>query len=499
MKYSLDAAQMKLIDDFSINSIGIPSIVLMERAALAVANQIRERYPDRKAAAVCGSGNNGADALCCVRILHEWGYDTAVYFAADLSRSTEQLKLQKEIADNLGIKTVTLDELSAYDVIVDGIFGIGLSREITGELKSVIDAVNALKDAGKIIFSVDVPSGISSQNGAVLGSAVRADYTVTFGYMKNGLLVNPGAAYAGRVVVCDCGFALKALDEVGDLNFYYEKSDIQRLPKRKQDSNKGTYGKVLVIAGSSDMCGAAYFAAKAAYRMGAGLVRILTSKDNREPLKKLIPEAVLSFYDDMGAQDIKKQVDSFDYIVMGPGLSTSERAKQLVIDVLDAVDEKNTVRKTKLLLDADALNILAANGLVCRVKGSVITPHMGEMSRLSGCPVDELKADIIGAAKAFAQKYKCICVLKDARSVVSDGRQNYINVSGNSGMSTAGSGDVLTGIIAGAFANGMDTFEGAVLGTYIHGCAGDAAASELGEYFMKADDIAEHIKNVICL
>ena len=346
------------------------------------------------------------------------------------------------------------------------------------------------------MVSVDIPSGVSADNGKVLGIAVKADYTVTFGYLKTGLILYPGSDCAGEVFVAECGFAPLAVEKVDDGKFIYEKEDLKKLPPRKKDSNKGTYGKILVIAGSDNMSGAAYFSAKAAYRCGAGLVRILTTKSNREALQKLLPEAVLGFYDDISLKELEKHIQWADGIVVGPGLSTDEMAAKLLYEVMDCLKDCDRASK-KVILDADALNILAKDGRVKEVYGCVITPHLGEMSRLIRKEIKDIKENIIEEAKIFAKAFGCVCVLKDARTIVSDGEKVYVNVSGNSGMATAGSGDVLTGIIAGMFANGMDVFGGAVLGTYIHGCAGDAARAELGEYFMKADDIADFIKNVI--
>lgn len=494
MKYLLDGDQMKEIDRFSIKEAGIPSVVLMERAALAVCEEVRKHFdPDNKVLCVCGNGNNGADAAACARILAGWNHEAAVCLVGDMEKATEEMKLQMKINENLGIKTVTLDRVSDYDVIIDGIFGIGLSREVTGKYADVIRSMN---EAAGSRVSVDIPSGISAANGRVLGCAVKADYTVTFGYLKTGLVLYPGNEYAGKITVSDCGFAPAAIEHVGQKKFIYEPEDIGRLPQRKRDSNKGTYGKILVIAGSKNMCGAAYFSAKAAYRCGAGLVRILTSVDNREALLKLLPEAVLSFYDDMGRETLKEQITWADTIVAGPGLSTDEKAAKLLYDVLEIFEESKQEKK-KVLLDADALNILSRDNRQDKVRGCVITPHLGEMSRLTHKEIPDIKENIMKEAEEFARHYGCVCVLKDARTVVSDGQQVYVNMSGNSGMATAGSGDVLTGIIAGMYANGMELFEGAALGVYIHGCAGDAAKERLGEYFMKADDIADNIKNVI--
>lgn len=491
MQYILDGNQMKEIDRYSIGEAGIPSLVLMERAALCVCAAVQQNFTGRyKVLSVCGNGNNGADAAACARILSESGYETAVCFVDNMEHATEELRIQLSILQKLSVPVVTMDEIADYDIIIDGIFGIGLSREVTGRYRQAIDRINT---AGKTVVAVDIPSGVDATDGRILGTAVRADYTVTFGYLKTGMLLYPGNICCGSINVVNCGFAGKAIDLIPDKKFIYEKSDLEKLPERTPDSNKGTYGKVLIIAGSGSMSGAAYFSAKAAYRTGAGLVRVMTAKSNKEVIQTLLPEAVLSFYDEISTEELGKSLVWADVIVIGPGLSMAELQTRILYETLEFLPGK----EKKVLLDADALNIIARDNRRELLKNCIITPHLGEMARLCGTETGKIKEQIIETASAFSKKYDCVCVLKDARSVVSDGKQIYLNVSGNSGMSTAGSGDVLTGIIAGMLAGGMDLFEGAVLGTYIHGLAGDSAREQLGERFMKADDIADSIKNII--
>ncbi len=491
MQYLLDGKQMKEIDRFSIEEAGIPSLVLMERAALGVCEVIRQHFTNKyKVLSVCGSGNNGADAAACARILSEYGYETAVCLVGNMEHATEELKTQLAILEKLSVLVVTMDEIADYDIIIDGIFGIGLSREVTGEYQRIIDRINS---AGKTVAAVDIPSGVDAATGRILGTAVKADYTVTFGYLKTGMLLYPGSICCGEICVENCGFAGKAIDTIPNKKFIYDKSDLKRLPARTPDSNKGTYGRILVIAGSDNMSGAAYFSAKAAYRTGAGLVRVMTAKSNKTVIQTLLPEAVLSFYDEISTQELKENLNQAAVVVIGPGLSTGELQSHILYETLTFLSDKDK----KVLLDADALNIIARDNRQELLKNCIITPHLGEMARLCQMRTDEIKGRLIETAETFAGKHCCICVLKDARSVVSDGNEVYLNVSGNSGMSTAGSGDVLTGIIAGMLAGGMDLFEGAVLGTYIHGLAGDSAKERFGERFMKADDIADSIKNII--
>lgn len=494
MQYILDGNEMKEIDRYSIEEVGIPSLVLMERAALGVCDVIKKNFKSgSRVLAVCGNGNNGADAAACARILAQAGYETAVCPVGDRTHTTKESDRQFAILQKLSVPVVTMDEIGDYDIIIDGIFGIGLSRETGGEYRQVIERIN---ETSVPVVAVDIPSGVDASRGRILGTAVKADYTVTFGYLKTGMVLYPGSLYCGEITVADCGFAEKALELLKDKKFVYDREDLNRLPVRHPDSNKGTYGKVLVLAGSRNMSGAAYFSAEAAYRMGAGLVRIMTASSNREVLQNLLPEAVLSFYDEIGREELKEIIGQSNVMIMGPGLSTGDGAGRILYDAAEVLSEE-TMAVKKLVLDADALNMIARDNRQDLLRNCIITPHLGEMARLTGMEISEIREDLIMTAKSFSQKYGCICVMKDARTVVTDGDRVYLNVSGNSGMSTAGSGDVLTGIIGGLLAGGMDLFEGAALGTYIHGLAGDSAKESLGEYFMKAGDIAAAIKNVI--
>ncbi len=286
--------------------------------------------------------------------------------------------------------------------------------------------------------------------------------------------------------------------------FSYRPSDLSRIPPRSQDSHKGTYGRVLVVGGSVCMSGAAYFSAKAAYRTGVGLVRILTHKDNRVILQTQLPEAILSVYGDEVEKEKETILDAVawaDVIVIGVGLGKSEEAKRLLRTVLCAAD-------VPLVIDADALNLMAANGELWESVTApvIVTPHPLEMARLCHMDVSVIERDRFTAAINFSEKYALICVLKGHQTIVSDGTEArglgdkhtlYLNRSGNSGMATGGSGDVLTGIIAALIAQKMPPFEAAALGVYIHGLAGDAAAEALGEYSLMASDIIDHISEIM--
>lgn len=279
--------------------------------------------------------------------------------------------------------------------------------------------------------------------------------------------------------------------------FSYSPSALSKMPLRPENSNKGTFGRVLVIGGSPCMSGAAYFSAKAAYRTGAGLVHILTHEDNRIILQTQLPEAVLSTYSENSFNEdtISEAIEKADVIVIGVGLGQSQLAKKLLSLCFSVAD-------APIIADADALNIISKElALLDNLSVPlIITPHMMEMARLCHTDVSEVMANTVGFATAFAEKNSLICVLKDHETIVADGNDSshvYLNKSGNSGMSTGGSGDVLTGIIAALIAQGLPMYEAATLGVYVHGLAGDAAADDLGEYSVMASDIIDHISTII--
>ncbi|HIQ99162.1 MAG TPA: NAD(P)H-hydrate dehydratase [Candidatus Scybalocola faecavium] len=491
-----NAREMKAIDSYSIQTLGIPSLVLMERAAYCVARHIDEVLKDREnrtVIAVCGSGNNGGDGLAVVRILYTMGYNVAWYMAGNTDHATQETRLQMDILKRMEIRECkALDELKGAGLIVDALFGIGLTRNVEWDYARTIEAINT---AGSLVCAVDMPSGVSTDHGQILGCAVKADFTVTFGVKKLGLVLYPGAALGGRIYVENIGFPAIAEEQAHIHTFALEDKDLPScLPKRCPYSNKGTYGKVLIIAGSPQMAGACFFSARAAYGCGCGLVRVFTPKENHDVLLTRLPEAVMTLYDhhqvDLGALD--RSLSWADAVVIGPGLSCDDMAKKILEHTLKHC-------RVPLLVDADGLNLLAENpGLWEWVpENTVITPHLGEMSRLTKDPVHHLAEDLPKACREFAEAHKVICVLKDARTVISDGTDSYINLSGNDGMATGGSGDVLSGIIGGFLAQGLPPLQAASLGCFVHGCAGDKGREVKGAYGLLASDIIQYMSKVI--
>ncbi len=510
-KYALNSFQMKEIDTFTIEQIGIPSCVLMEKAAMAVVAHVKKVCSkESKIIAVCGYGNNGGDGIAVARMLHMEGYFVDIIMVGEERRATKETKQQLKIAENLGVSILQKVQLTEYTIIIDAIFGIGLTREITGVFKKIIEEIN---EAKKTVVSVDIPSGVSADNGTIMGVAVKADITVTFGWEKIGCLVFPGAEYAGTVHIEEIGFATRGNTELSS-RFYFEKKPKDLFPVRKQDSNKGTYGKVLIIAGSKNMFGAAYFSAKAAYRMGAGLVRIVTARENREILQSQLPEAILTTYEtkenvllEQDEKTIKEAISWASVILLGPGLGRSAISTSLV---------KITITQTSvpLVVDADGLNIISdmisaqvpdktdVEGRITYLaqllpKGTIITPHKKELSVLTGIPFENLVNCLIDSSVSCTYNNEIIYVKKDARTIVSFGTLDYINVTGNDGMSTAGSGDVLAGMIVGLLAQGTVPFISAILGVYLHGLSGDIASEQKGTRSMIASDILEMIPEAL--
>lgn len=507
MRYILTAEQMKASDTATINEIGIPSLVLMERAALRCVEVMKEEQIDlTRPLVVCGSGNNGGDGFAVARLLYEEGFMPEVVFVGNKDSRSEETRTQMEILGNLGVSYGNSLPDAEYSVIIDAVFGIGLSREVKGHYREVIERMNRYTGAK---VAIDIASGISADTGQVLGCAFRAELTVTFAYGKPGQYLFPGSTFSGKTVVRPIGIRNKALENSAEVIYTWERSDLKtRMPKRYADSNKGTYGRVLMIAGSKGMSGAAYLAAKAAYLTGAGLVRIYTEESNRQILQQLLPEAVLTTYAEPDGAEadgaggaIEEQAAELlkwaDVVCIGCGLGLSDCSENLVKAVL-----KNNTKPC--VMDADGLNILAGfsaeekRRYQCNGNRYILTPHMKEMSRLTGETVETLKNERQKLLREFIQKEQVVCALKDSRTLVgAPGRAVYLNTTGNSAMAKGGAGDVLAGVITGLLAQGLAPCEAASLGVYLHGLAGDAAREKKGGYSVLAGDIADAISEIL--
>ena len=484
---------MQAIDAYTMDMIGIPSAVLMERAALSVVEEIeRLNVSHGRVLIVVEGGNNGGDGLAVGRILLERGYKVDIYYIGGFEKVSQGFQQQWSILHHMGVRFRKTIPNKEYAVIVDGIFGVGLSREVQGVQKKAIEAMNHM-DAIKV--AIDIPSGIDATTGEVLGTAFYADYTVTFGLKKLGMFFLDGIDACGTVICKPIGFPAQALAHVKPMIYAYDNSDLDKLPKRVNNSNKGTYGRVAVIAGSKNMSGAAFLCSKAAYSTGAGLVKIYTHESNRTILQSQLPEAVMMTYDDYeGALAcIEDALQWATVIVVGPGLGVDTVSERMLYELLMNAE-------VPMVVDADALNILSNNIELLRTSSVqiIMTPHMKEMSRLIQRPVEEIAKNRFAIAREFAKKMQVTLVLKDAKSIATNGgQQTYMNLAGNNGMSTGGSGDVLAGIIAGMLAGGLTLADAARMGTYVHCRAGDLAAERKGNYAMLASDIISYIGEVM--
>lgn len=494
MQLWVNAAQMKAADQYTIQKLGVPSLELMEHAAQACVQVLEDEKVDLShVCVVCGSGNNGGDGFAIARILQNNRYSVETFCVGNPEHYTEETQEQMHRLQECGGKiTYGMPQEDSYSVIIDAVFGVGLSRKVEGRYRQVIEQMNRMRGTK---FAVDIPSGLSATTGCILGCAFKADYTVTFQLKKIGLELSQGRTMAGRVIVPDIGISTDSICEDQEIVRTAGK-DIYRkmLPDRPEDSNKGTYGRLLVIAGSKGMAGAAYLNAHAAYMTGAGLVRIYTSSDNREILQTLIPEAIITTYEEYNKEELLSLLTWADGVCIGSGLGMSRLSEKILKTVIEYV-------KVPCLIDADGLNLLAENKNYLNQMAErrfVITPHMKEMSRLTGISVEELKADRIQILKDFISRYRITCVLKDSRTLIASEEKGIrMNLTGNSAMAKAGSGDVLAGVISGWMVQGKEAEDAAELGTYIHGLSGDLAKFEKGVYSVMARDLIEYISKAL--
>lgn len=488
MRYLVSAEEMRKLDQYTMEQIGIPAVVLMERAALCIKEKIltfikRNPYLKKSVFIVAGSGNNGGDGLALARLLSEEGWEVDVLLAGNPEHASKEWVMQEKILKNYSVNFCSELPEKEYSVLVDALFGVGLSRNVEGKHAELLSKMNQM--TGRKI-AIDIPSGVDATTGKVLGIAFCADETITFAFGKRGLYFYPGCVFAGEVTVVDIGIPYKITNEIHPGMYALDEEPEELLPKRLPFGNKGTFGKVLLVAGSYGMAGAAVLAAKAAYRIGAGMVKVITAAENREIIQTALPEALFGT-----GGELEESLVWANIIAIGPGMGKSKEAKKL----LEIVIDKSAL---PLVVDADALNILAENDEMAGVlkeqcankRRVVLTPHPGELARLLHCDIQEVKENHLRCAEALASEYKSVVVAKDARTVICNQRGDLcLNLTGNSGMATAGSGDVLTGMIAGLIAQGMEVDKAACIGTYIHGCRGDYVSEAKGQHACIAGDL----------
>lgn len=493
MEYLPNGAQMKEADRYTMQKLSIPSLTLMERAAKACVRILKKKGISLShICVVCGAGNNGGDGFAIARMLKEEGRRVTVVMAGNRDRLTEEASYEKKLFEKTG--GTLCDDLpkDEYSIIIDALFGVGLCREITGKYSDIIEKMNA---CSAYKAAVDIPSGISADTGRILGTAFKADITITFQAQKLGLLLFPGREYAGEIAAADIGISERLFADDPQVAYMPDQKEYQKmLPDRKADSHKGTFGKVLLIAGSKGMAGAAYLNALGAYRMGAGLVRIYTAEENRAILQGQLPEAVVTAYESVDEEEMIRLLGWADAVCIGSGIGVNEKSRKILHTVTEHVS-------VPCVIDADGLNLLAENKKYMEaLKGKevILTPHMMEFSRLTGKSLQEIRNDRMGVLRSFTEKEEVTCILKDARTMILSGKGRVcVNVSGCAAMAKAGSGDVLAGITAGLLAQGTAIETAGILGAYLHGKAGEYAAARKGQYSILAREIAESLGDAI--
>ncbi len=504
----LSARQMQELDRATIHEIGIPGIVLMENAGRGMYQKILELMPEargKRITVLAGRGNNGGDGFVIARYFHLAGARVATLLFSRADKVQGDAKTNLEALKKTGavVREITTEEqwLEAGSdfrhagIIIDALLGTGLSFEVSGLLRKVIESVNELGSA--FVASVDIPSGIDATTGAVLGAAVRARLTCTFALPKRGLVLHPGVEYAGRLEVIDISIPI-GLAAAEPAEYLLDDAMLAgSLAARGPDSHKGTYGHGLILAGSPGKTGAAAMTAQAAMRSGAGLITlgvpaslnaILEAKIN-EAMTEPLPEESGGFLGQLSWPKVEKLLAGKSAVAIGPGLGDHRETGALLSRIIEA-------STAPIVIDADGLNVLAGTliSLKSLKAAAVLTPHPGEMARLTGRATHEIQADRIGCARDFAEKFKVIVVLKGSRTVIAapDGSA-YVNPTGNPGMASGGMGDALTGLITGLIAQGLDPLKAALLGVYVHGGIGDAIAAGCGELGILASDIIERI------
>ena len=498
--------EMQILDASAVKDYGISEELLMENAGLAAISIIKTEIGihGKRFAVFCGGGNNGGDGFVVARKIHSNGGSAHVYTLGELSKYKGAAKSNLEILKKIGINIVELkkidlitDVLRTYDAIIDGIFGTGLDRDVEGKYKEVIELIIR---QNCLVFSLDIPSGIHGDTGIIMGNAISATCTVSFGLPKLGNLLFPGYSMNGRLSVTHISFPPEMYDHE---KMKISVNDPVQLPERRMDAHKGALGKLLFIAGSNLYMGAPYFASQSFLRAGGGLSFLATPESIAPFIASKGSELVIlplrmSKSGSLSMQNMDRLLefsDKVDMVVLGPGISLNRGAQNLVRGISAEISKP-------ILIDGDGLTAIAKD-LDCianRSFPSILTPHLGEMSRITGKSISEINQHKVDALQVTAKLLKTIIVMKGAHSLIGypDGRV-FINLSGNSGMATAGSGDVLTGTIAAMFGLGMSVEDSVRNGVFIHGFAGDLAMLEKGEDGLLASDIMNYLPEALRL
>lgn len=480
-----NVTQMREIDRLTMEDYKIPGIILMENAGQCTAQEVT----GERILVICGKGNNGGDGSIAARHLLAMGKQVTLTYTCAVSDLKGDAKTACEMAQSFGVPVKPWSEalLLDCDTVVDAILGIGAKGAPSAELAAVINAVNA---SGKRVYSIDIPSGGNADTGDVEGACIRADVTVTFGVGKIGLVCYPLRQYAGKVVIKPISFVPNAVEST------IQTIEPLSLPPIPAYAHKGSRGKVFIIAGSKGFTGAAYLNSMAAMRAGCGLATLAVPESLNPIMEEKLTEVMtLPLQEKDGilaaenTEELLRTAERYDAVLCGSGLTQHED----IFTIVSALVTRNT---KPLVLDADALNVLQGHTDLLKQKNCdiILTPHIGEMARLTGLSIRQVEADTVGVAQRFAAEYTVTVVLKSAHTVIASPEgQVYINTFGNGGMATAGSGDVLAGVTGSFLAQGMTPLQAAASGVYIHAKAGDYAAEQVGCRAVMASDILENL------
>ncbi len=492
MKRVVSADEMRRYEQERFADGRAESLDWMERAAEGVDALLSARYSGKRILVVCGGGNNGGDGFALLRLLVNRGVDCAGVTLADAGKLAGDAKTNYLRALDCGVRfsdTISSELVSQYDVLVDAIFGTGLSRSISGVYADAIAHLNA---SGKPIVAVDIPSGVDATTGAILGVAVRVSETVTFQFYKRGHLLFPGRGCCGEVIVHPLS---NAEEEDGLVSLFSREDAARLLPKRPADSHKGKNGRALLCVGSRNLTGAALLSTAACLRAGAGLTTAAVPGEVKRAFASL-PETMAvpvndgADWDDDACRAAEALLPQKNAVCVGCGVGEG--------NILPLIESALSA-KVSLVLDADALNQLAKSPetLSHLHKSVILTPHPAEMARLCGEPVTAILADPIGIAQTYAKKWNCVVLLKGATTCISDGRTVRLNASGNAGLSKGGSGDVLAGLITGLLAQGLAPYDAASCGAFLLGASADTALDLLKERMLLARDVIDAVEQTI--
>ena len=510
--YLATAEQMANLDKKTIFDIGIPGVVLMENAGRGTAEIILKEFSEikkNKVSVIAGKGNNGGDGYVIARYLINKGIEVKVFILSEIKNIKGDAKINLDILLKMGIKPTEILDQNKFNsikkdileskLIIDGIFGTGLSSEVKGLYKEVIEFINQTNIP---IVSIDIPSGLSASTGNILGTSVKASLTCTFGLAKIGQVIYPGVDMVGKLHIIDISIPSFLIDEADIKTKLIDKEILSPFFKsRSGDSHKGDFGHLLVLSGSPGKTGAAYMVSESAMRVGTGLVTLgipaslnpIMENKLTEAMTYPLPETSYGTLGDVSLPAIWEILDGKKAIVIGPGISVSDETFLLIKDLI----KENSL---PMVVDADGITLIAKEPeiLLKSPNPIILTPHPGEMARLLNSSTLDVQKNRIKVAQNFAKKYNVVLVLKGARTVIAtpDG-YTFINPTGNPGMASGGTGDVLTGMIGGFLAQGFSPKDAAVAGVYLHGLAGDIAAKKIGEIPLIATDIIDNIGEAI--